>query len=218
MVTNLILPNDRLPPDVESGVDGGPEFLTLIQTMRNGKEVRIPLWDKAKHDWDVSYGISTKEDFKAVIALFYNTKGRAAAFLFKDWSDYQIGDISDPTGTKEPIIAGDGVTTTRQIFKQYLLSSGAFYNRTIYRIVSGTLSVFVNNILQVEGGGDDYTVDYSTGIITFNSAPGNSLPIEIVCEFDILVRFGADKLGVSMRTFLAGEIRPIIIIAVKEDD
>jgi uncharacterized protein (TIGR02217 family) len=216
MAINLVLDTDRLPIDVERGADGGPGFLTIIQTQRSGSEIRIPVWTIVRGEWDISYGIQLKEDLDAVLNLFYNAQGRAAAFLFRDWSDYEIGDPANPLLDRDPIVAGDGATLTRQIFKRYTLTSGAFFDRDITRPVSGTLSVYVNGVLQVEGGGSDYTVDYTTGIITFAVAPPNGHAIEVACEFDILVRFDTDRLVISMATFEAGEIPAIRIVQVKE--
>ena len=214
MVTNLILPNDRLPINIERGAEGGPGFLTIVQSQRSGNEVRIPLWSRSRGEWDISYGIQLKEDFDAVKDLFYNAQGRAAAFLFKDWSDFEIGDPNDAVNNNQPIIAGDGSTSTRQIFKRYTVPSGATHDRNLHRIINGSLTVLVNGVVQTET--THYTVDYSTGVITFVSPPGNGLAIEIACEFDILVRFDSDRLPIAMETFEAGEIPPITIVEIKE--
>ena len=221
MVTNLILPNDRLPINVERGAEGGPRFLTMVQPQRSGREVRIPIWSRTRGSWDIAYGIQLIEDptaqheaLYAVIALFYNAQGRAASFRFRDWSDYKIGDPDNAALSNQTIGTGDGIATAYQFFKRYTLPSTAFYDRNIFRLVSGTLTVFVNAVEQTET--THYTVNYDTGLITFVTPPPSSQLVQIATEFDLLVRFDQDDLNISMETFEAGEIPAIRIVEIKE--
>jgi hypothetical protein len=55
----------------------------------------------------------------------------------------------------------------------------------------------------------DYTVDYLTGIITFDTAPSIGHAITFGCQFDVPVRFGEEVdelLAVSARDFDAGAV------------
>ncbi len=214
MATNLILAADRLPENVEKGADGGPRFQTLIQPQHSGREVRIPVWSQTRGEWNIAYGIRDKSDLEEVIALFYAAQGRAAAFLFKDWSDFEIGDPNDAANDNLQIGTGNGSNPVFQIVKRYILPSAAFHDRTIKRILAGTLSVFVDGVLQVNP--THYSVNLSTGVITFVTPPGNGLSVSVACEFNVLVRFDDDHLAISMETFESGEIPPILILEVKE--
>ena len=169
----------RFPEDISYGSGGGPEFKTHVFTV----EQRQASWTVARARYDVSYGIRDVTDMDTVRAFFYNTAGKASGFRFKDWSDYML--------TAENIGTGDTVETVFQITKTYTTGAET-YIRNIKKPVTG-IEVYVDAVLQVEGGGSDYTIDTTTGIITFNAAPG-VFAITVTGTFDIPVRFDTDFL------------------------
>lgn len=195
----------KLPDNVERGAQGGPQFKTTILTMSSGFEKRNISWERTRGEWDISYGIGTKEDQEKVLAFFYARRGRAHSFRFKDWTDYQIG-RSNP----QFLEVADGVKTKFQIFRLY--ENGAFnYVRPITRPVSSTVEVFLDGALQTTG----VSVS-SLGVITFSSAPTNGLQVRVRCEFDVPVRFDVDKLNLSA-TFSGNYAIPSIdIVEVRE--
>ena len=89
----MAFPTYRLPPDIEEGAQGGPEFATVIQESVSGQEQRIKVWAKCRARYDIAYSVLNSEDpvgsYKAVLALFYAHNGRFRPFRFKDWGDYQ---------------------------------------------------------------------------------------------------------------------------------
>src|SRR5262245_16867263 len=101
----------RLPEDVERGAQGGPQFKTNIMTLGSGFEKRNQEWADTQGEWDLSYGISTKDDLKTLIAFFYARRGRARGFRFKDWSDFEL--------ERQAIGIGDGANADFQIYKRY---------------------------------------------------------------------------------------------------
>lgn len=204
----------RLPVDVEKGAEGGPEFKTRILGLDSGDEQRNIQWQKIRGSWDISYGISSKKLLDGVISFFYARWGRAYGFRFKDWADYQIGDsFTDDPATKQSIGVGAAGNKIFQIYKDYE-SGGYHYLRTITRPVSGTLKVWVGGVLKTETS--DYTVDYSTGLITFGTAPGDDVDVSIITEFDVPVRFDVDKLDITSQTYDAIQIGSITILQLKE--
>jgi len=194
----------RLPEDIERGAKGGPGFNTSIAPMGSGYEQRNSNWANARGSWDIGYGIQEKVDFKAVLGFFYARKGRAYGFRFKDWSDYEI--------TNQSIGLGDAATVDFQLFKRYS-SGGVNYDRIISKPVDGTLLVYVDAVLQTET--TDYTVDYTTGIITFVSAPGAALSVNVTCEFDVPVRFDTDRIDLQLDWEDAGIFPSIPIIELR---
>lgn len=154
--------NVRLPVDVERGAQGGPGFKTTVIELSSGFEKRNIDWERSRGKWDVGYGFDDKEDLVAPLtAFFYARRGKAYGFRFKDWSDFEIA--------RQTIGTGDAVTVAYQVFKRY--SSGGYdFDRKITRLVTGSVSVWVANVLQTEI--THYTVDVDTGIITFVTAPG----------------------------------------------
>lgn len=189
----------RLPEDVERGARGGPQFKTSIRTLASGYEKRNKTWENARGKWNVSYGISLKSDLDEVINTFYVVNGQADGFRFKDWSDYQIGENTTPdTSTRQLIGLTDTVATTFQIFKRYTRGAN-FFDRTITKIVVGSLRVWVNNLEVAEGvGAGDYAIDTTTGIITLGAtlAAQSGTEVEVLCDFDVPVRFNQDQFNI----------------------
>jgi len=201
----------RLPVDIEQGAEGGPGFKTSILTLASGGERRNIEWSRVRGEWDISYGIQSKADIDDVKAFFYARRANGYGFLFKDWSDYEIGAV----GSAQTIGTGTGAQTAFQIVKVYEPGSYA-YSRVILRPVTTTLFVYVNAVLKTET--TDYTVDYNTGIITFLAAPTNGHAVAVICEFDIPVRFVQEKLVIRVTWEDAMEIPSIPIIELKDNE
>lgn len=173
----------RFPETVSNGAQGGPTFKTDVWEGHTGLEQRTAKWSRARHKYNVGLAIRSKTDMDAVREIFSLARGRATGFRFKDWTDYTI--------TNGNIGTGNGSTTVYDIVKKY--THGAYtYTRRILKPVSGTLLVYVNSVLKTET--TDYTVDYTTGEITFLAAPTSTHPITVTCEFDVPVRFDTDNI------------------------
>lgn len=178
----------QFPVHISYGSSGGPKFSTTVLELASGYEKRNINWSEAKAEYNVAHGIKDQDEMQEIRAFFHARAGRAYSFRFKDWADYQTG--------PQIIGTGDGSETAFQIIKDY--TSGAFtYQRRITKPINGTLvGVTVNTVAQTEGV--DFTVDYATGIITLNSAPGAGLAIAINnVEFDVHVRFDTDHLDAT---------------------
>lgn len=196
----------RFPEDISNGAKGGPAFKTDVFISQSGFEQRNMLWQDARCVYDVSHGIRDKLDMDEVLAFFYAMRGKATAFRFKDWSDYQLA--------AENIGDGDGVTTAFQITKTYV-SGGNEYVRLIKKIVAASVSgVTVNAVAKVETA--DFTVDYATGIITFNVAPGSGHDIVIgALEFDVAVRFDTDNMAITLEAWQLESWDSISLVEVR---
>lgn len=202
----------RLPEDVERGAVGGPRFKTTVVALSSGFERRNKDWENTRGKWDIGYGISTKSDLDGVIDFFYVRNGMAHGFRFKDWSDFQVGLLTDDT-TRQTIGTGDTVETVFQFFKRY--SSGAFnHDRTLTKLVSGKVKVFLDAVEQVSG----FTLDLNLGTVTFDVAPGGGVLVGIITEFDVSVRFDTDDLNINAEVFsdeLKGAIPQIDVIEIR---
>jgi len=204
----MALPTYRLPPDIEEGAQGGPEFATVIQEAVSGQEQRVKVWAKCRAKYDIAYSVLNSEDpvgsYKAVLALFYAHNGRFRPFRFKDWGDYQA-DTNFGTG--------DGSDTTFQLSKLYdpsqilLGTPGSLtYRREIY-LPSTTPVIKVNGVVTTA-----LTIS-ATGLVTFTSAPATGHALTWTGEFDIPVRFDTDHLPVIMNV---NSIAQISSIALRE--
>lgn len=197
----------RLPVDVERGAKGGPGFNTTVTNLASGKEQRNINWAQQRCAYDISYGIGSKSVYRIILNFFYVRRGKAYGFRFKDWADYQI--------TDGQIGVGNGVTTTYQIVRVYS-DDASQYNRNIYKPVSGTLVVRLNGVVQTLT--THYTINYSTGIITFVTPPSAAVVITVDCEFDVPVRFDVDALDVTLQWVEAGSVQSIPLIELRPEE
>ncbi len=201
----------QFPPAISFGSTGGPGFTTTVAEAASGWEQRNIEWQQARARYDVGTGLKSESDLAALIAFFRARYGRAYGFRFKDWTDYlSCAPDATPGATDQAIGAGDGSTVAFQLVKTYA-SGGETFARTIAKPVAGTVSVALDSVAQ----GTGWTVDTTTGIVTFSAAPGAGVAVTAGFEFDVPVRFGEDRLGVSVKTFRAGAAPAIPLIEVR---
>ncbi len=191
----------RLPEEVERGATGGPTFQTSITVLATGREQRNVDWATSRLRWDVAYGIQTKTDFSDVLAFFYARQGRARAFRFKDWSDFQ-------QTTSQTIGVGNGVQVDFPLVKSYV--SLVTYSRRITRPVVGTIAVTLN------GTPTGAWTLQPLGIIRMNVAAAAAVVVAATFEFDAPVRFDTDEFRVNLETFNAGAIDTLPIVEIRE--
>lgn len=178
----------QFPTDISYGSSGGPEYATDIVASASGYEQRNINWSQARARYNVAHGVKTKAQLDALIAFFRARKGRAHGFRFKDWTDYQA--ISETLGI------GDGTRTQFQLIKSYT-SGSAVETRTITKPVNGSTQVYKNGVLQNSG----VSVNTTTGIVTFTTAPTTGQVITANCQFDVPVRFDTDRLSATLDAY-----------------
>lgn len=194
----------RFPEDIAYGAVGGPLYSTDVIATYGGQEQRNVNWTNPKASWNVAQGVKDATQLATLIAFFRAREGRAVGFRFKDWSDYQV--------TAGNIGAGNASEDEFQLRKQYI-SGATTKNRTITKPVSGTVSIYVNGVLQTVT--THYTVNYATGLVTFVSPPGNGLAVTATFQFDVPVRFDTDKMDVSLDNFSIGSWANIPIVEIR---
>lgn len=190
----------RLPEDIERGAKGGPRFQTTIVRLSSGVEYRNQDWSRQKAEYEIGYGIQTREDLDDVINFFYARRGMARGFRFKDWSDYSV--------TAQAIGTGDGTTQQFQLLKSY--TSGAVtFNRIITRPVVGTITVYENAVSK------PFTL-LAGGIVSYNVAPLAATALTATFEFDVPVRFNQDELEIDMEMDGVGSVPSLKISEIIE--
>lgn len=201
----------RFPDNISRGARGGPERRTQIIEMASGDEERNGSWADSRRRYDASYGIRKADDLAAVTSFFEARRGRLYGFRWKDWADYKSGPPSAiAAATDHPIGTGNGTQTTFQLVKLY--TSGAqSWTRTITKPVAGTVAVALNGVTQITG----WTVNTTTGVITFAAAPAPGVAITAGFEFDVPVRFDTDTLDVTLDFERLGSITSIPLIEVR---
>jgi uncharacterized protein (TIGR02217 family) len=203
----------RFPDAIGRGARGGPERRTQVVELASGEEERNAAWANSRRRYDVSYGIRRADDLAAVVAFFEARCGRLHGFRFRDWADYRSCLPSQtPASTDQPIGIGDGVTTAFQLVKRY--TSGAqSWTRVITRPVAGTVRIALDGVeLAPEDG---WSVDVTTGIVTFAVAPEAGVAIAAGFEFDVPVRFDSDTLDVTLDVERLGSITSIPLVEIR---
>jgi len=198
----------RFPDNISRGARGGPERRTQIVELASGDEERNASWANSRRRYDAAYGIRRADDLAAVVAFFEARNGRLYGFRWKDWGDYKSCLPSGtPAAIDQAIGTGDGTTSVFQLVKAY--TSGAqTWVRSITKPVAGTVAVALDGVVQASG----WSVDATTGQITFATAPATSIAITAEFEFDVPVRFDTDMLDVTHDIERLGSITSIPLI------
>jgi len=200
----------RFPTAIAFHSSGGPQRKTEIVTLGSGFEERNAVWANSRRSYDAGYGVKTLDGIHAVIAFFEARMGRLYGFRFKDFSDFKsCSPGAAVTPADQAIGTGNGTTTTFQLAKTYT-SGAASWQRTIKKPVSATVRVAKAGAEQMSG----WSVDTTTGIVTFAAAPAGGAAITAGFEFDTPVRFDTDSLAINLANFAAGEIPSIPIVEI----
>jgi uncharacterized protein (TIGR02217 family) len=205
----------RFPPNVSRGAKGGPRLNTLVVASASGFEQRISQWSQALRSWDVSHALRDNDARGALVSFFIAAGGRANTFRFKDWSDYRV---STPASMEE-------IDATHwQLRKGYTLGAATRY-RTLAKIVeagsgepdntAATAADSTVRIYQSDGTTEiasGWTVDLTTGIVTFSSGPTSP---KATCDFDVPARFDTDVMSWSQDEVSYGSWQGIPIVEVR---
>ncbi len=205
----------RFPTAISFGATGGPERRTDVVVLGSGHEERNQRWADSRRRYDAGYGLKSLNDLDAAIAFFEERRGRFHGFRWKDHTDCKSCAPTDtPAATDQLLGPGDGQTVVFQLTKLYG-SSHAPWTRQIRKPVDGSLLIAVDGAAQSEG--ENYTVDTTTGLITFlsGSIPAGGAAITAGYEFDVPVRFDTDSLEISLDGFKHGSIPRIPVIEIR---
>lgn len=201
----------RFPDNISRGARGGPERRTQVVELASGDEERNASWADSRRRYDVAYGIRRADDLAAVVAFFEARNGRLHGFRYKDWADYKSALPSQAiTATDQQIGTGTGSLQTFQLAKRY--TSGAqTWVRTVAKPVAGTIRVALGMVEQMSG----WTVDTTTGVVTFTAAPAGGVIVRAGFEFDVPVRFDSDTLDVTLDFERLGSITAIPLLEIR---
>lgn len=170
------------PVDVSFGSSGGPTIAADIARLASKSEKRNVRWSKPLKRFVVSYANKRDSEWAEILALWHLAEGNVHSFNMRDWSDWRSSKdqfrTSTITATDCPLkntvtglTQGDGSTTTFQARKRYTpTGSASSYDKDVVKLQAGSLLVAVNGIETAL-----YSVDVTTGIVTFNTAPANGL-------------------------------------------
>lgn len=203
----------RFPANLSFGSVGGPERRTEIVTLASGFEERNTPWAHPRRRYDAGMGLRSLDDLAEVVAFFEARSGQLHGFRWKDWSDYKSCLPSAAPAFDDQVIAvADGQTRSFALTKSYR-SGATVYLRPITKPVPGTVRVGVGGDQKFLG--TNYTVDHGLGRINFLEPPETGAEISAGYEFDVPVRFDADRIAVSVSSFEAGQVPDIPVVEVR---
>lgn len=203
------------PLDIALKSAGGPQRRTDVVALGSGAEERNARWAHSRRRYDAGYGVKTFGALGQVIAFFEERRGRLYGFRWRDRLDHSsAAPDAAVAATDQPIGTGDGATATFALSKTY----GALYSpyrRPIAKPVPGSVRVAVAGIEAAEG--NDFTVDPTTGVVTFlaGQVPAVGAAVTAGFQFDVPVRFDTDYLEVDLSAFAAGAIPKIPLVEIK---
>ncbi len=208
----------RFPTDISYGSRGGPGFKTDIIALDSGQEQRISRHAAMRFAYDVAYGIKSKDQLRAAQKFFITMSGAASGFRFKDWLDFTTASDGEsaPSNVDETLTGTvDGSNKVFQLVKTY--TTGAVTKtRNIQKPVSGTTVISIDAVDQPSG----WTVNTTTGQVTFSVAPTIGEVVKGGCEFDVPVRFGQGVdalLAASIDDFDTGALDSLPLIELKDE-
>lgn len=213
----------RFPDKLSYGSRGGPGFSTAIVEVDSGAEQRVARWSDARRRYNVAYGVKSRKDLAELIEFYVARQGPAYGFRFKDFLDYastdegfvDAGASIVVTPTDEQLGFGDNSEKDFQLVKRYV-SGPTTRVRNITKPVSGTVRVSLDDVEQVSG----WTVDTTTGVVTFTTAPGSGVEVKAGFEFDVPVRFGEaldTKLAPALTAFDVGGLQDVPLVEIRDE-
>lgn len=203
----------RFPTNLSFGAIGGPERRTDVVTLANGFEERNTPWQHSRRRYDAGAAMRSLDDIEILIAFFEARQGQLHGFRWKDWTDHKSCKPSDTPAFDDQVIgAGDGARQTFQLIKTYA-SGDQSYQRPICKPVGGTVQIGVAGVQRTEGA--EFSIDATTGLVTFVTPPAASAVITAGYEFDVPVRFGSDSFQTSAASFGAGDVPDVPVVEVR---
>lgn len=199
--------NVRFPEDVSWGSRGGPMFKTQIFESFRGQEKRNIDWSQPIMRFNVAYGVKTDVQMLNLLNFFNARQGRAYGFRYKNWANYRISNA--------PIATGDGYSTRLPMWKFYGFNGARHYKR-LRKIVKGSVTNVGIGAAGTMVEGVDYNINYETGEIALNNAPGYGIPVyAATLEFDEAVRFDTDSMQSIIDGFNNQSLTDLPLIGVK---
>lgn len=202
---------ERLPLSLKSGASYadayGAEFAVDPRTGNSYARLRVA---KPAREINGAFINATPDLWENVLALYHRAYGTYAGFRVRFFDDFSSnGQTGAPTAIDQPleyIAAG-----VYQLRKQYgtggtPLSIG-LPARTIKKPVSGTVKIAVDGIEQMTG----WSVDTTTGRVTFDTPPGGAAVVTGGFEFDVPCRF-AERMDINHVAYAYRETGTIKLI------
>ena len=203
----------QFPTAISLGAEMALLRRTDIVRLSSGYEQRNTSWSGSLRRYNAGYGVTSLTQMREVIAFFEARRGPLHGFRWRDPFDYSSASADDVvTPFDQSLGLGDGATTVFQLVKTYA-QGGETVSRVIAKPVAGGVRVAVDGVELSEGA--DFSVDATTGRVSFANPPGAGLPVTAGYQFDTPVRFETEELSFNLTSFAAGEAPNIPLIEVR---
>jgi len=213
-----------------------PIYSTEVQQSSNGLELRAAFWSYPRYKISLSFNFlrsatytkSTQNEWETLVGFFARMAANYDTFYFTMPDDYFVGTLASPTSaTSMPIGVGNGSTTAFQLQRTLVPSASlaAAASRSYYPtigdgyepifVVNNTTppSIFVNSTLKTVT--TDYTINNTTGVLTFVTAPTASAIISWTGSYYWNVRLEKEQYDFSRMLNGVWEAKTINLITVK---
>jgi uncharacterized protein (TIGR02217 family) len=185
--------DDVLYPTAVTAGAAGPEFSTVVTEYGSGFEGRNQDWSSSRLTFDLGSRPVDVAEAELIVAFFRARKGKARGFRIRDPFDSRsCSALANPAAADQGIGTGDGATLTFQLVKTYT-HGGQSEARRITRPVAASVLIALNGVPTGAG----WTVDVTTGIVTFAAPPAAGVVISAGYRFDVPARFNIDTLMVE---------------------
>jgi len=204
----------QFPLRLSLGASGGPGRRTDIVALSNGGETRNARWADSRRRYDVGTGLRGLDELYQLTAFFEARRGQLYGFRFHDPVDHASAPPGQAvTAIDQQIGTGDGVKTLFELSKTYVDAGGATVRR-IEKPIDGSVMLAVDGTALDPG---EYTVDHATGLVMIapGSVPASAAQVTAGYEFDIPVRFDADRIEISLAAFKAGSVPTVPLVEIK---
>lgn len=203
----------RFPASLSFGSVGGPERRTEVVTLANGFEERNTPWAHSRRRYDAGVGLRSLDHVEQLISFFEARRGQLYGFRWKDWSDFKSGLSSRAPDYEDQVIAkGDGLSREFHLTKTYT-SGLESYTRPITKPVKGSVTMGLQGERLREAV--HFEVDWTSGLVTLDTAPPEGVDITAGFEFDVPVRFDTDRIQTSVASFQAGDVPNVPVVEVR---
>ncbi len=181
------------------GQISAPGYNVSIARVQSGREQRNQFWQYPLHSYNLTVGPRMESEIEQVLEVFHAVGGTEYGFRFSDGADYKSCALSGtPAATDQPLVAVPGSPSQYQLTKSYAFGSIMRYRR-IQKPVSGSVLVAADGAVLTAGV--DWTVDVTTGLVTFLTGADEGSPAPVLTwggEFDVPVRFNNPELPILL--------------------
>lgn len=199
------LETPRFPGCVAFGALGGPNYSTVRTVVASGFDDVLIRYEQPIHRYTFEHANRTQTEHDALLTFFHAVKGMGHRFRIKDYSDYLV----TTEGVLRPLhstlqVGSSGFGYGAKLYQlQKLYSAGALGTyRDIYKPVSPTVRIFRAGVLQTLT--THYTIDYTTGVITFVADDSRAISSHVVGTQHVLNLASAMTVGPGQRIFVTG--------------